>query len=400
MSALPAPPFASPPAAVETPGQALRRRLRRIGLRLTGGLYARPAARPAPRSLLLIRPDHLGDLLFLTPALHMLRRALPAARITLLAGPWAAEAVHQNADLDEVRLLPFPGFERRPKESAWAPYRLLRAEARRLRGAGYDTAVVLRFDHWWGAWLAAAAGIPRRIGYDLPDVRPFLTRRVPYRPGRHEVLQNAGLLAELIGGPAAEPGPTRFFVMERDRAHVASWLAGQGVAADSRVAAIHPGAGATVKQWPTGHWAAIAERLTAAGLRVVLTGGEGERGLTAAVAAATAAPVIDAAGQTTLGQLAALYERCALVLGSDSGPLHLAVAVDAPTVHLYGPAPAAKFGPWGDPARHVVLSTPFPCAPCDRLDWPAAVLPQHQCMAAIGVEAVWAAAAALLTVDG
>ena len=52
--------------------------------------------------------------------------------------------------------------------------------------------------------------------------------------------------------------------------------------------------------------------------------------------------------------------RCALVLGSDSGPLHLAVAVGAPTVHLYGPVPAAKFGPWGDPARHVVLTATGP----------------------------------------
>ena len=64
---------------------------------------------------------------------------------------------------------------------------------------------------------------------------------------------------------------------------------------------------------------------------------------------------LERAGATTLGQLAALYERCALVLGSDSGPLHLAVAVGAPSVHLYGPVPPAKFGPWGDPTRQVVL---------------------------------------------
>ncbi len=403
MSALPAPPFDSPPVTVEPRSRVVRARLRRAGLRLASWLYARPQVRLAPRSLLLIRPDHLGDMLFLTPALHVLRRALPEARITLLAGPWGAEAVRNNADLDDVLLLPFPGFERRPKESAWAPYRLLREQARRLRGGGYDTAVVLRFDHWWGAWLAAAAGIPCRIGYDLPDTRPFLTRRVGYQPGRHEVLQNAGLLAELTGRGPGEPGaadvlgPTRFFVTERERAYIAAWLAEQGVAAEQRIAAVHPGAGAAVKQWPPAHWAGIAERLAQTGLRVVLTGGQGERGLTAAVAAATAAPVIDAAGQTSLGQLAALYNRAALVLGSDSGPLHLAVAVDAPTVHLYGPVPAAKFGPWGDPARHVVVTSPFPCVPCDRLDWPAAVLPQHQCLAAIRPEAVWAAAETLLS---
>jgi len=112
--------------------------------------------------------------------------------------------------------------------------------------------------------------------------------------------------------------------------------------------------------------------------------------------AALRQPPLDSAGVTTLSQLAALQARCALVLGSDSGPLHLAVAIEAPTVHLYGPVSVSKFGPWGDPARHVVLATGWDCAPCNRLDWPATVLAQHQCMAAISPEQVLAAAKALL----
>ena len=102
--------------------------------------------------------------------------------------------MRNNPDLDAVLTCRFPGFERRPKESMLAPYRLLAATARDARAAGsYDAAVVLRFDHWWGAWLAAAAGIPRRIGYDLPETRPFLTQPLPYRTDRHEVEQNATL---------------------------------------------------------------------------------------------------------------------------------------------------------------------------------------------------------------
>lgn len=401
MTQPPVPPFPRPPVTPDPPGRVLRQRLRRGGLNLVSRLYPRPTWHTTPlshtRSLLLIRPDHLGDLLFVTPALHALRRALPETRITLLAGPWGAEAVRHNADLDHLIELPFPGFERRPKDSLFAPYRLLTESAGKLAAGGYDTAVVLRFDHWWGAWLAAAAGIPRRIGYDLPDTRPFLTERMPYQPGRHEVYQNAGLLAALVRGLDAAPGPIRYFVTEQDERFIASWLGAQGIAAGERIVAIHPGAGAAVKQWPVENWAEIAARLVAAGARVVLTGGAGERSLTAAVAAATPAAILDAAGQTTLGQLAALYRRCALVLGSDSGPLHLAVAVDAATVHLYGPVPAHKFGPWGDPARHIVVSSPFPCVPCDRLDWPAEVLPRHQCMAAIDPAAVWHAAETLLS---
>ena len=144
-------------------------------------------------------------------------------------------------------------------------------------------------------------------------------------------------------------------------------------------------------------WAEVADRLAERpDVRIVLTGGPGERELAGSIATRLAHPALNAAGATTLGQLAALYARCALVLGSDSGPLHLAVAVDAPTVHLYGPVSPVKFGPWGDPSRHVVLRTTWPCAPCDRLDWPAAALPQHACMTAITPDAVLRAADSLI----
>ena len=175
--------------------------------------------------MLLIRPDHLGDMLFATPSFHLLREALPHARITLLAGPWSQAVVAGNSDLDELLICRFPGFERQPKRSAAAPYRLLRATARELAGR-FDTALVLRFDHWWGAWLAAAAGISRRIGYDRPETRPFLTDALPYRSERHEVEQNAALVAALAPAAAGRVGPLRFTISEAARAWAADWLRG------------------------------------------------------------------------------------------------------------------------------------------------------------------------------
>lgn len=377
--------------------RSVRQLARLTLLRVVGSLYSRRPRPTALRSILLIRPDHLGDMLFLTPALHTLRRALPSARITLLAGPWSAEIVRRNPDLDAVETCPFPGFERRPRQGVQAPYRLLAATARRLRAEGYDTAVILRFDHWWGAWLAAAAGIPRRVGYDRPETRPFLHQLVSYRAGRHEVQQNATLLAALVPGCDVSLGPTCYHIAADDRAWVAERLAAHGIGHEGRLVAIHPGAGAAVKQWPVAAWAEVANRLAeGSDSRIVLTGGTGERELSEAVAALLERPALDVAGVTTLGQLAALYARCALVLGSDSGPLHLAVAVGTPTVHLYGPVSPAKFGPWGDPTCHIVLTPGWSCAPCDRLDWPAQTLLQHACMAAITPADVLGAARAFL----
>lgn len=365
---------------------------RLVLLRVAGRRYAGRRQHGEPQSVLLIRPDHLGDVLLLTPALHALRAVLPHARLTALVGPWSAAVLHGNEDLDAVETCAFPGFERRPKTSILAPYRFLGAAARGLVGR-FDTAIVLRYDHWWGAWLAAAAGIPRRIGYAWPETRPFLTEALPYRSGEHETRQNATLLSVLAPAVSSNLGRLQFRMTAEDRAWALRAVGGLR----RPLVAVHPGAGAPVKQWPAGHWAAVAAHLMQArGASILLTGGGSEQALAADVGARVPGPTLNLAGQTSLGQLAAIYEQCDLVLGSDSGPLHLAVAAGAPTIHLFGPASAAKFGPWGDAGHNVVLRSPFACAPCEVLDWPPSALHHHGCMAAIDPQSVIDTALCLL----
>lgn len=374
------------------PADATKRLLRRSVLAIAARLPA-PAHQPSPQPrILLVRPDHLGDLLFMTPALHALRQALPGAHLACLAGPWAAPILAANPDLDELLTCDFPWFNRRPSPGPWQPYALLRAEARRLTTMRFDVALVLRFDFWWGAALARLAGIPRRIGYAVPDVQPFLTEAVPYTPGLHEVEQNWRLAAALA--PELRdlaPGPLRFTITPED----AAWAA-QVVPAGA--IAIHPGAGAAVKLWSLDGWAAVGQALAERHQSpLVLTGGPGEIGLVDSLAARLSVPAVSLAGQTTLGRLAALYARCRLVLGPDSGPLHLAVAAGAPTVHLFGPIDPVLFGPWGDPERHLVVQARYfdlPChnMPCNRLDYTPSELSLHPCMQTITAEQVLAAA--------
>ncbi len=349
--------------------------------------------------VLLIRPDHLGDVLLMTPALAPLRAAWPNAHITCLVGPWGEAVARRNPHVDAVLTLPFPGFTRQPKASAWAPYAMARSQAQRLRGQ-FDIAVVLRFDHWWGALLAALAEIPLRVGYDVPDVAPFLTTRVPYTPDAHATVLNLALVETLTGRPiAVDPiaWPMEFPVTAAERADADAWLAEQGVDAGERLVVMHPGAGADVKLWTNENWAAVGDALAVSGMRIVLTGSAGEARLAADIGARMVYPAIDVAGATPLPRLAALLQRCDVVLGPDAGILHLATAVGTPTVRLYGPVDPRKFGPWGDPARHrvVVAEPPLACQFCDRLDYPPADLPLHPCVRWITVAQVLAAARAV-----
>lgn len=373
-----------------SPHHRLRRRL----LQLAGGVLAASQRAPVPlaasptgagRRVLLIRPDHLGDVLLATPAFEALRAAWPDAHVTALVGPWAEAVARRNPYLDAVLTLPFPGFTRAAPASLLAPYALARREAERLRAYRFDAAVVLRFDHWWGALLAALARIPLRLGYGVAEVAPFLTTALPLARATHATRLNLDLIATLTGRTFdVTPGqpPTRFPLSDAEREAAAHWLAARGIGDAETLVAIHPGAGAAVKLWTGQAWGAVADALAADGARILLTGSAAEAALTAEVAAHTRAAVVDAAGATELPLLAALLAHCALVLGPDAGVLHLATAVGTPTVRLYGPIDPRQFGPWGDPAQHrvVLADPPLACQFCERLDYNETELPLHPCV--------------------
>ena len=155
---------------------------------------------------------------------------------------------------------------------------------------------------------------------------------------------------------------------------------------------MHPGTGAPVKLWRNEAWAGVIESLVREhNLKVVVTGGPGETELVKDVEERLSVSVVNLVGRTNLGQLAAILERCRLALGVDSGPMHLAVAMGTPTVHLFGPVDARLFGPWDDPQRHLVLTSGRECIPCNRLDYTAAELDAHPCVREITVEPVLAA---------
>jgi heptosyltransferase-2/heptosyltransferase-3 len=423
----------------------MMKRLLRLWLLRVLALLARPFLHRPPAaiaSVLYIKPDHLGDLLLATPALAALRSRFPAARLTALIGPWSAVVLRHNSDVDATLTCPFPGFarmrnvERRTERGLSQvvlrstlyvlrlvnPYLTLLRYAALLRAGRYDLAIVGRDDHWWGAALAMLAGIPLRVGFDVPECRPFLSEALPWDPRAHvtaqglELVAAAGLETRRQGDKETRrrlspllpfsPAPllpfspaARFDPAPAELAWAAGWLVEHGLA-DRRLVMIHPGTGGPAKLWPAERWAQVADALCEDGTSVVLTGGPGEEGLVAEVAGRMRRAPLALAGQTSVGQLAALLRRAALVLGVDSGPLHLAAAQGVPSIHLYGPGDAGRFGPWGDPARHVVVREPLWCSPCGVFSACPRGLRQPECMELIAVTRVVETARRLLAVGG
>ena len=387
-------------------------------VRLNGLPRARAAAKkvratvpPAPR-ILLMRPDHLGDMVLTTPVLDALKQRAPDAHITMMVGPWSSEVVARHPAIDRLLVYPFPGF-RRASQNPFSPYILLISAAKQLRRGQYDLAINLRPDFWWGAALTYLAGIPLRAGYALPPGAPFLSHKLPLQSPELASVSNlrlasAGLQA-LGYAPLAEPYtperyPAVFHAGEEERRQVADRLRSANIDEQTPVIVIHAGTGAAVKLWRNEAWSRCAGEVTklvsarltnAAPARIILTGGKNERPMLEEIASGITVPALIITDMM-VGQLAALLERASLVLGVDNGPLHIAVAQGTPSVGIFGPTDPRIFGPWGDPERHRVVASVHRCAscpaiPCGRLDFTPDELPLHPCVRLVTEQEVMAA---------
>ncbi len=311
---------------------------------------------PPPRRVLVLRALQLGDMLCAVPALRALRRALPEAEIVLVGLPWARDFVTRfRAYLDDLREFPgYPGLPERPPDLHAIP-----AFAAALQLERFDLAIQM---HGAGAVsnpLTVLFGARANAGYFVPgQFCPDPARFLPYPDDCHEVRRHLRLVEFLGAPPHGEH--LEFPLSEEDRQEL------RAVAADlspGAYACVHPGA-RSGRRWSVEHFAAVADGLAERGLRVVLTGSEGERELTGAVARAMKAQALNLAGRTTLGSLGALLEGARLLVSNDTGVAHMAAALRLPSVVLIHPSQIERWAPL-DRVRH---------RPVDQASGPADVL--------------------------
>jgi lipopolysaccharide heptosyltransferase II len=184
-----------------------------------------------------------------------------------------------------------------------------------------------------------------------------------YRERRHE-LTYIHALARVAGGVLADDDLPRLLVHPPSVVSLADTLKAAGVPAHCPLIALHPGArNGKAKRWPAEHWAQLAgllsRRLDAT---VLLVGASGERDNSHMIARAAGARVYDLTGKTSLPELVALFARCDLVISGDSGPMHIACAVNTPLIGLFGPTDPRISGPVAPNA--LVMRQKIWCGPC------------------------------------
>jgi ADP-heptose:LPS heptosyltransferase len=391
--------------------KALLRSLILLFVRLYGLMGARHAQKIAHNTLsatpriLLIRPDHLGDLVLTTPVLAALKSSAPDAHLTMMVGPWSREVVAHHPAIDRLITCAFPGFQRAPQK-ALAPYILLFNTARQLRREHYDLAINLRPDFWWGAALVYLAAIPSRVGYAIAPGTPFLSHTLPFAPPEHATVSNLRLLGaglqtlgyDTLPLPYTPTHyPASFQLQPAEQVWAEQQLVQAGLDSKSSIVTIHAGTGGAVKLWRNDGWSHIANWLLESTLlpqsvHIILTGSQQERPMLEEIARDMhSQPLI--LTSTTVDQLAALLARSTIVLGVDNGPLHLAAALHRPSFNLFGPTDPRIFGPWGSPDYNMLLASTQKCPgcpfiPCGRLDFRPEELPAHPCVRNIPDQAV------------
>ena len=300
----------------------------------------------AVRRVLVVRLDHLGDVLFSTVVFRPLRRLFPMAQITALVGPWAAPLLLHHPDVDRVVSFRCPWFDRRGT-SGWAN---TLGALQFLRRSCFDVGLDLRGDPRVIA-LMVAGGVRYRAGYGWGGGGFLLSRELDHPPGLHQVDRNL-LLVKAFGWK--EEGEDfrrpRVFVSKAEEEDAKARLLALGVGEGERLVALHPGASVPAKRWPAEHYASLMAWLSSRpGLKLLLLGGPEERGLAAKVAALSGVYALNLAGEVSLRGLMAVLDRCHLMIGNDSGPTHLAAALGVPTVALFsGTNQATEWAPIGD----------------------------------------------------
>lgn len=398
MASLVPPPWARP---------AARRAVHRVlylGAGLAGLLrrlhMARSTSVPDPvRSVLIVRIDLLGDLLFTIPLVESMRQAYPSARITLVTLPYTAEFAKSYGlahrvlafDSNQIRT---PSGLLSPK--TWVSYWRILREIRREQP---DLAISVAGRT--ASLVAFLSGAGRTIGYEDEAYPYMLTDGLPggrYRERKHEV-EYVRSLARYAGGHDVAR-TLRAAPCGEDARAVGKKLEALGITSTDRLVVIHAGSiNGSAKQWPAERWGAFADAVRVeTGAKVVLAGAASDITIGMKVAAATQTPVPSLIGSTTIGELVALLARADLVATGDSGPLHLAVALGRPLVAAYGPTDPRVHGPYNPSGPVRIHRADLPCSPCYTM---AAVadcpLGDPVCMRLVSVRSMVASAVDLLT---
>ena len=330
------------------------------------------------RRILVRTTNWVGDVVMTLPALEAVRENFPESSITILARPWVAPIFENHPSVD--RTIRF-----RKGGGAMAGLREMIRVIRLIRNERFDLSILFQ-NAFEAALLAYLGGIKYRIGYNT-DARGFLLTHRIMRDAEvlkvHQVEYYLSILRAM--GLQAESRDPLLYVAEKYIKKARDLMASNGMNKDDFILGLSPGAifgGA--KRWPPDRFAMIgdwaAERW---GAKVMIFGSGKETDISNSLSTVMNHRPVNFCGRTSLSEAMGLIRECDLFVTNDSGLMHIAAALNVPTVAIFGSTDPVATGPRG--AMTTIVKHNIECAPCLKPECPT----DFRCMLSIKPEEVW-----------
>jgi lipopolysaccharide heptosyltransferase II len=298
-------------------------------------------------SFLIVSTTGLGDSLWGTPALRALREAHPNANISVLTSPVGKEVFKNNPHLSEIFLL--------KNSSLYAFFSLYR----KLKKKRFGTIFIFHASQRFILPFCFLLGAKKIIGTEgINKGLDFILTHPLKKEPIHEITRRLNI----VNVPADKPF-LEIFLTSEDKEMAREFLQRSSIPSYLPLIALHPGAKDKFKQWPPDHFVTLGKRLVdTLGCQIFVTGNQEERSLVENIAAQIPG-AIPLAGELPIRPFAAFLHQLHLFITNDTGPMHIAYAMNTPTVALFCPTNPKLCGPYLAPRVSVIAKKPS-CTPC------------------------------------
>ena len=328
-------------------------------------------------NILVVKLSAIGDVIHALPVSYAIKETYPKAHLTWVVEPTAYDILTGNPYIDDIIL-----FEKKRFRTVRGFLEEFRPFRHALRARKYDAALDLQ-GLFKSAVIVAQSGAKLRLGTaNMREGSAYVSRPVQGAHAAGHIVERYLDVARALGCRVDE---VRFpvAVSPAEAASADALLAAEGVREDSRFVVLAIGANWPNKRWPMKYFAVLADWLYGEKFTPVLVGGGRlDESLVRDIEALAEVPPVNLVGRTSLKELAHIFTRAALVLGGDTGPVHLAAGFGAKTIMLMGPTDANRNGPYGQQQNAVEI--PRTCKAC----WKRACPKGLDCLAILSVEEV------------
>ncbi len=297
------------------------------------------------QNILIIKMSSLGDVIHALPSLYVLRKTYPEARITWAVHPAFGALLPGKPWIDEIY------YVDRKRIKDWSYLKSVRQD---LHSRRFDLVIDLQMIAK-SALIAALSGGRKKIGYWDAREGSFLVSHPIKGPHQH-----GHIIEQLLDVMAYLRCDTSHFEFpvhphDEEKKSVRAMLAEAGVT--GRYVVIVPGTRGEHKKWPIENWGNLAAKLAEENIYTVISGAPSEKEMGETICRLSPSSyTVDLIGKTDLLELAALDEMASLHISCDTGPLHIANAMQTPLIALFGPTLPDRSGPYGNPGADVLLA--------------------------------------------